>query len=200
MKKLLLLLSAIIALGLFSCSKDDDSSNKTNKAIKANINATSKTEWNYYSLSENKLVGTGSDEDNAAWFARKDWDIAVCRYSVRTNSGEATTVNAKGGVYTCKDGINFADAKVGDGSFESDKTITSHGMGGVVKKIVKSSASVISFKKDDKGNMIMPPVYVKSPIYIFKNAEGNKQFKLEFQSYKNAEGTSGYVSFKFEEL
>ena len=200
MKKLLLLFSAIIALGLFSCSKDDDSSNKTNKAITANIDATSKTVWNYYSLSDNKLVGTGSDADNKTWFARKDWDIAICRYSVRTNSGEASSVDAKGGVYTCKNGISFADAKVDDGSFETDKTYDSYAKDYSIIKIIKSKATVITFKRDDKGNMVMPPVYMKAPIYIFKNAEGNKQYKLEFLSYKNAEGASGYVSFKYEEL
>jgi len=200
MKKLLLLL-AVVALGLTSCNKDDDSTKDVKETQTVEIDATSKTEWNYYSLSDNKLIGTGEDADNAEWFSNAEWDIAISRYSIRTNSGKSTTVNSLGGVYTCKEGIAFEDATLEEGaSFEVDKTFTVHKMGGVVAEIIKSKATVISFKTDDEGNMLMPPVYLKAPIYIFKSADGQKKFKVEFLSYKNSEGESGHISYKYEEL
>ena len=48
------------------------------------------------------VIGTGaeSEADNAAWAARTDWDLAVCRYNIRTNSGTSSSTGANGGVYT----------------------------------------------------------------------------------------------------
>lgn len=46
--------------------------------------------WTYISLTEGKVVGTGklgSDEDDSAWAARQDWDIALCNGAIRTNGG-----------------------------------------------------------------------------------------------------------------
>lgn len=200
MKKLLFLL-AIVTLSFTSCSKDDDTTKDVKDTKTMNIDASSKTEWNYYSLSKNKLIGTGEDADNAYWFSSKEWDIAISRYSIRTNSGKATTVNSLGGVYICKEGIAFENVELEEGTiFETDKAFTIRQMGGVVTEIIKSEASVIKFKTDDEGNMLMPPIYLKAPIYIFKSADGVKKYKIEFISYKNADGETGHVSFKYEEL
>ncbi len=200
MKKLLLLLTAAV-LSLTSCNKDEDSTKNVKNVRTVNLDASSRTEWNYYSLSNNKLIGKGEDSKNSPWLKNKEWDIAINRYSIRTNSGESTTVNSKGGLYICEKGITFGNATLDkEDSFKVDKTFSVHGMRGVVKKIIKSEATVITFKRDDKGNMIMPPVYMKSPIYIFRSADGKKKFKVEFLSYKNSDGESGYVSYKYDEL
>ena len=45
-------------------------------------------------------TGAESEADNAAWAARTDWDLAVCRYNIRTNSGTSSSTGANGGVYT----------------------------------------------------------------------------------------------------
>lgn len=55
--------------------------------------------WTYISLTEGKVVGTGklgSDEDDSAWAARQDWDIALCNGAIRTNGG--TSGQGKAGI------------------------------------------------------------------------------------------------------
>lgn len=63
--------------------------------------ATNGTEWTYISLEDNRVVGTSrlyNDEEDAAWKARTDWDIAICGDRIRTNSG--TSGNGQGGILT----------------------------------------------------------------------------------------------------
>lgn len=48
--------------------------------------------WTYISLTEGKVIGTGklgSEEDDTAWAARIDWDIALCNGIIRTNGGSS---------------------------------------------------------------------------------------------------------------
>lgn len=48
--------------------------------------------WTYISLTEGKVIGTGklgSGEDDSAWAARQDWDIALCNGAIRTNGGSS---------------------------------------------------------------------------------------------------------------
>lgn len=48
--------------------------------------------WTYISLTEGKVIGTGklgSGEDDSAWAARPDWDIALCNGAIRTNGGSS---------------------------------------------------------------------------------------------------------------
>ena len=207
MKKLFLFLFALAGVLAFtSCSDDDDENNggaPAGAVKQVYVDASDKNQWSYYSLANNQLVGTGAEtaEDNAKWGARKDWDIAISRYMVRTNSGDFTKAGAKGGVYTCAESVTFAGLTElpANVQFEADKTITSQGMGGETT-VVKSSATVIQFKKNADGSLIMPPVYLKSPIYIFHAAEGNACYKLEFTHYKNEDGVSGHVRFNFAQL
>ena len=204
MKKIFLLLALSLSVFAFtSCSDDDD--DKTSPAVVTSgyIDATAKNTWNYYSLKNNKLVGSAADteEETAAWAARKDWDFAVNRYSIRTNSGAATTVGAKGGVFTCPETVKFASLTTmpKDVTFEVDEKITSEGMQGTVTT-VKSKATVILFKKNADGSLMMPPVYLKAPVYIMRTADGKSNYKLEFTQYKDENGKSGNVKFNFAEL
>lgn len=46
--------------------------------------------WTYFSLESGKTVGESrlmDEEADAAWAARRDWDIAVCGDLIRTNGG-----------------------------------------------------------------------------------------------------------------
>lgn len=201
MKKIFLALS--IALTVFtSCSKEENVESVV-ETQEAYINATSKTTWNYYSLSENKLVGTGeeNDSDNNSWAARQDWDFALCRYAIRTNSGAATTVNAKGGIYTFTNSVAFASisALPSDAQFISDKAITSSGMSGTVT-VVKSDATVISFKTNEDGSLVMPPVYLQAPVYAFRSADGNSAYKLQFTQYQDENSATGHVRFIYSPI
>lgn len=190
-------------LSFVSCSKDDDNPVPVNETKESYIDATSKTMWTYFSLKENKIVGTGeeNESDNAAWAARKDWDIAICRYNVRTNSGKATHVGAQGGVYTCNASISFSSlSSVPEGAtFMTDEIVTSKGMGGITS-IVKSTATVITFQMKEDGSLVMPPVYQKSPIYIFRSADGQHGYKVSFTQYLNEEKVAGHVKFYSSQL
>ena len=160
------------------------------------LDATSKTTWHYYSLKDGKVIGTGeeTEADNKAWASRKDWDIAIMRFYVKTNSG--TSGQGKGGVYTCKEDVTFdglTSASMPESEFVADELVTEDTMSGGQKTTSKSKA-VVSVMKG------MPPTWLKSPIYVFRSADGNDKFKIEFLSYKNEEGESGHVSFNLAAL
>jgi hypothetical protein len=196
-------LLAFAMITLASCSKDDVPEPKTGETKTVNIDATSKTTWHYYSFSEEKVIGTGEEyaSSNASWFARTDWDIAIQRYSVRTNSGDATTIGSKGGVYTCDENVEFATLEeVPAGAvFETDNTITKSSHGSTYE-IILSTAQVIQFKTNADGSLVMPPVYLPSPVYIFKTADGEDTYKVNFTQYANADGVTGHVEFDVAQL
>ncbi|MDE7150230.1 MAG: HmuY family protein [Bacteroidales bacterium] len=186
-------------LALVAC-KDKEKDNKESAA--AAIEATESGVWHYFSLTAGKEVGSGKESDsaNTVWFARTDWDFAVNKYQIRTNSGEATSVGSKGGVYTFADGVSYAGAVLPDGAeFAVDKAITSSGMGGETT-VVKSEATVIVFKTNEDGSLVMPPVYLKAPVYAFRTADGLGYYKVEFTQYQNDAGESGHVEFNFVKM
>jgi hypothetical protein len=194
---------AIVSVLFASCSKDDDPEPKTGETKNVSIDATSQTTWHYYSFSDGEVIGTGEEDSisNESWFARDDWDIAIQRYFVRTNSGDATTIGAQGGVYTCNEDVEFETLEEvpAGAAFETDKTITKGGHGGSYE-IVLSTAQVIQFKTNADGSLVMPPVYLPSPVYIFKTADGNDTYKVNFTQYTNDDGTSGHVKFDVAQI
>ncbi|MBE9487573.1 MAG: HmuY family protein [Bacteroidetes bacterium] len=205
MKKLLLSMSVAL-ITLTSCSKNDDPTPTpvVSETKEASIDATSKTAWTYFSLSENKVVATAeeSDAENAKWFARADWDIAVCRYKIRTNSGEATTVGSKGGVYTFDKDTKFeAVTKLSsDIKFTADEKTSHVAMGGKKVTEIKSNVLVVEMKKtwdetEKEWKTIMPPVYLQTPVYIFRTADGKNTYKVQFTQYQDENKESGHVKF-----
>ncbi len=197
MKKSILLIAAAV-LAFAACNKTEQFSREAEEAY---IDATSKTTWTYFSLSAGELVGTGeeNESDNAAWAARTDWDFAVCRYNVRTNSGKATSVGAKGGVYVSDQKFDALTGVPQDAVFETDEVVTSRGMSGVTS-VVQSKATVITFMTNEDGSKVMPPVYLKAPVYIFRTADGEKCFKVEFTQYQDENKVTGHVKFNFARL
>lgn len=191
-------LFSISLLGFTSCSKDDPTDQPPSETKEAYIGATSKTTWHYFSLSQNMVVGTGEESaaDNAAWAVRTDWDIAVNRYLIRTNSGEATSASAQGGVYTfnAATAFNSVTAVPSGAAFAADKAVTSEGMGGTTTTI-KSEATVILFKMNEDGSTIMPPVYLQAPVYIFRTSDGKECYKVQFTQYQDENKVAGHVKF-----
>lgn len=77
-----------------ACSSDSPESGgvKKGKENVATPIANDNSKWTYYSLENNKLVGTSNFSDSIAdkqWAARDDWDIAVCGDLIRTNGGDS---------------------------------------------------------------------------------------------------------------
>ncbi|MDR0510434.1 MAG: HmuY family protein [Rikenellaceae bacterium] len=163
------------------------------------IDATSQTDWHYFSLTTGQIVGSGPEADNAIWGARTDWDLAVRRYNVRTNSGAFTTVNALGGVHTFDAATTFASVTrvPANAVFAADESITSQGMSGPTT-VVRSQAQVVLVLPPAAGGSGM--TYEETPVYIFRTADGSNYYKLKFTRYFNDGGTSGHVVFNMAKI
>ena len=88
MKKAVYFMAAAAALlALSSCSKEQgNGGGEGGNVLEASVNASESGVWQYFSFADNKVVGSGKEDetDNAAWAARTDWDIAISRYSIVT--------------------------------------------------------------------------------------------------------------------
>lgn len=221
MKKQFLFL-AIIIVALSSCNKEkNDPQPPIGESKVAIVDATSKTAWNYYSFAQNKIIGSAEEslENSATWGARKDWDIALRQFNIRTNSGEFTTVGGKGGVFIFKTaiadgGIYYYDEKNPFSSllkmptgieFVQDKAVTYETHGGGFVTTIQSHATVFSFRlrwndKTKDWELEMPPVYLKAPLSIFRSADGEKCYKVEFTQYKDENNVSGRVIFNYAQI
>ena len=73
-------------------------------------------------------------------------------------------------------------------------------MGGGTVDRSRSEAAVVTLRKDADGSTIMPPVYDKTPVYIFRSANGASYYKVDFTQYMNEEGAQGYVKFNIAQI
>lgn len=199
MKKVLLTLS-IALISLASCSKDETTVPTVGEVNETYIDASSKTTWHYYNLASNKFIGAGENTKagNEEWFARTDWDLAINTYHIRTNSGVSSSTNAKGGTYTLAPTVTFASVLQlpAEAKFKQDREIEVAGMGGKPSIYLKSEDTVIYFKiNEETGNVIMPPIYLATPVYIFRTANGKEHYKVQFTQYQNENKKSGHVKF-----
>ena len=195
------ILLAAVAASLLTISCNKIETPAAEPAREAFIDATSKTTWNYFSLSKGETLGTGEENaaDNASWAARTDWDLAVCRYNVRTNSGTSTSVGAKGGIYTSTLTFDTLTKVPAGAVFEEDKVVTSSGMSGTTS-VSESNATVITFQTNADGSKVMPPVYLKAPVYILRTADGASFYKVEFTQYQDENKVTGHVKFNFARI
>ncbi|MDE7356198.1 MAG: HmuY family protein [Rikenellaceae bacterium] len=202
MKKIFALMMSA-GLLVSGCGKSDGGDEPfVGQTIEAGVDASQNGLWHYFSFKTGEFVGTGQEStaDNIKWRDSKEWDMAVCRYNLRFNGGASTAVGSEGGVYICADGVGFENVKSAAGvDFELDRQMTVEGMGGS-STVVQSPATVVEFKRNEDGDMIMPPVYLKAPVYVVRTADGNSYYKVEFTQYKDADGVSGKVEFRYAEV
>ena len=220
MKKIFLLATAFAVVAFSSCSDDKKSGDPAakNYSIKSTYAG-----WQYFSISEGKIVGTGkaeytSDEleagasytstesgarattDDLSWFAETNWDFAIYKYYIRTNSGD--DMDGLGGIYQCPSTVAFADIKKvpADAVFEEDEELTYTGMG-LPFVSVQSEYWAMRFKqKPDGSGPEMPPVYLKPDgVYIIRSANGQKYYKVEFTQYTHS-SDNGLVGFRVLEI
>lgn len=199
MKKVLLTLS-IALIAFVSCSKDEASVPMVGEINETYIDASSKTTWHYYNLASNKFIGTGENTEagNKEWFARTDWDLAISTHHIRTNSGVSSSTSAKGGTYTLAPTVTFASVLElpAEAKFKQDREIEVAGMGSKPAVYHKSEDTVIYFKIDEEtGKVMMPPIYLATPVYIFRTANGKEYYKVQFTQYQNENKISGHVKF-----
>ena len=53
---------------------------------------------------------------------------------------------------------------------------------------------------NEDGSLVMPPVYLKAPVYIFRTADGARCFKVEFTQYQDEDKVSGHVKFNYAQI
>lgn len=90
------LLAALVLLASCSDGADNSASGQAvGKSGEMNVTANDAV-WTYYSIEQNKVMGTSVFGDSTAdsqWKQRTDWDIAICGDLIRTNSGTSGTGN-----------------------------------------------------------------------------------------------------------
>lgn len=181
-KLALLLFSSVLIFA--SCEKDDNDPLKL-EAFTVQIDATSYTDWVFFSFS------TGDEVTVADPQTSSDWDIGIKRNHFKTNSG--TSGNGNGGAY---------DAGVVDFDTYSEAPASGY--------TVDTSIDVFNFgtmtETPEPGNALletwgeftdeMPPTLVPSDkVFVIKTADG-KYARIIVQNYYGANG-SGYVTFTY---
>jgi hypothetical protein len=148
------------------------------------INASSKTEWVYFSFSKGDML-TVDDPSNSL-----EWDLGLKRYRLKTNSG--TSGSGQGGAVNIgKVDFDSVVEAPGNGYMADDSlTYQSHG-----------SSKTISTSQILNGWAIMqgmPPTFIPTDsIYVVKTA-GGKYARLWFKSYYHpTESTSGYITLQY---
>lgn len=202
-KTLLLTVAAIAAIAFTSCS--DDKNNDAPQGTYYEIDATQAGTWHYFSFAGGAVIGSAADTEsdpkgNSEWFGRSDWDIAVNRYHVRTNSGTHTSNN--GGVYAFDASAKFEKVYgIPSGAvFTPDEVVTISSMGGINPDngqtiIISTDVIQSPLAQVVEVSASMPPTYTKKPVYIFRSADGSKFYKVEFTRYKKG-NDSGMVQFR----
>lgn len=101
------LLTVLVLLASCSDGADNSASGQAvGKSGEMNVTANDAV-WTYYSIEQNKVMGTSVFGDSTAdsqWKQRTDWDIAICGDLIRTNSGTSGTGN--GGLQVVPQGYN----------------------------------------------------------------------------------------------
>ncbi len=178
----------LAAVSLVGCKKDNEPDPDTINETKVHLDYNAKT-WYYYCLEEKKFVGSGTSTDDAAWFARTDWDFAINEYELRSNSGTSTTKGAMGGA-TRTSATTLAALSSIPSVFTVDTELTSTSHGGATTTTSRlvfdptyTLEGVIDFQKDADGSAMMPPTYIQAPVYVFRTANGTDHYKVLFTKY-----------------
>ena len=176
----------IVALTIFSaCDKDDNNDSEKLEAVTVLVDATSYTDWVYYSFSENTEVVVTDPATST------NWDIGLMRNLFRTNSGSSG--NGDGGALDA--GVVDFDTYVlapetgyvVDDSIQAFDFATMEYSGVAANTVLETWGT---FTEE------MPPVLEPgNNVFVVKTAVGNYA-KIIVQNYYGTEG-SGYITFKY---
>jgi len=104
MRKYIYILAVLMAT---ACGSDNKEPSPKENEVNTTISGITDDKWTYFSFSMGRAVGQStfaSDEEDAAWAKRSDWDFAICGDYLKTNGG--TSGNGKGAVQRITD-TNF---------------------------------------------------------------------------------------------
>lgn len=175
MKKLILSLMLVVLSVTFAFAQDG--------TVTVMVNASSKTEWVYFSFSKGDTVTLADPQ------ASLEWDLKLLRYRFGTNSG--TSGPGQGGVVNMGK-VDFNSVTEAPGSeYTVDDSVTFETMGGPITYSI--NPALLGWAKMEG----MPPVFIPGDsIYVIKTADG-KYAKVWFKSYYNDEGASGYITLQY---
>ncbi len=180
-----LLLSLVLGVFLFTACENDDPVGPSSEGVgdELTIDASSKTDWVYFSFSSGETVTV--DEPNNS----TDWDIRLKRYHLSTNSG--TSGSGQGGAIDMGE-IAFDDLiKAPTTGYTVDDSVAYEGHGGTTMYSVNP---VLETWATMEG---MPPTFVPlNHTFCVKTADG-KYAKVWFKSYYDAEGVSGHITLQY---
>ena len=193
MKNLKMTMMALLSLLMVvtSCKKDEETPPETTSIdVTLNRKTNYGNDWIYYSLKDNKEV------DSTNHSSTLTWDIAFNRYNVRTNSG--LSGSGQGGAYDANL-VDFNSVIMAQESgYIVDDTIQ------IVSEFTGQGVNYMTSTGNDifkdciiRENSNQGPSYTpNNHIYVIKTADG-KYAKIWIKNYYNAEGASGFISFKY---
>ena len=209
---------ALVALGLafVGCDKKDDvketiKNSKASEATKDDMGTyvnleTGQTEthrdfseWNYYKVENKKRVkyktvpAQGSEAD-----IKIKWHIAIHRYDIKTNNGEA--------VATAEKSISKVKILPATG-YEADKIIEDK----IITDPSEMSSGKVGYASKSNLNKVLDGWLIKTPtgkmppfsyklselVYVVKFKDGSHA-KLKFTDHLSSVGKTGHVTFQYE--
>lgn len=220
-------LFAMAALTLLAaaCSNDDEPKTATSLGgeAKTNLDVTAYDKWTYINL---KTGDTKQYDDTSAWIytdgtetpAKDDanidmeWHIAIHRYEIKTNNGEAYDTKQQDFNSVTSLPANVTWTKDQVVSWESQQAENVASPLEVITDMTKMMQGSVGYSKEPSVNTVlcnwvnkvetgsMPPV-VYTPtknVLVVKFADGSWT-KLQFTAAGNTEtNKSGYVTFNYE--
>lgn len=164
------------------------------------INASSYSQWVYINLHDmsvkNVDITTDSITGEANFAEPEDWDIAIHKFNLKTNSGSAIETE-----YTSIDDLKAAGS-LPDSTFKPDtwydqKVIIdlSGMMSGNIKYCPSYVNDVVARWITSSG---MPPTYTTSDkVYVVRLKDGTDA-AIHFDTYMDNDGTKGYITCSYE--
>ena len=171
-----------------SCEPKPDPVPEVKETKTLTVDAAAYDKWAYVSFVQGKVVEISDFKNDLSW------DMALHRYDVRLNGGEA----GKG---------QGAALETPSTELSELTTIPTSGyVVDVMDSIMLSMPPTYAFqpinheasKWIDVNTSAMPPSYkLSNKVYVFKTAEG-KHVKIKFLDYKNAEDKTGHIKFSYQ--
>ncbi len=182
----------ITAFGFISCSDSDKDELLSGNTQKYEfLNATSYTDWVYFSFEKNEIVEVTDFQNDLSW------DIAFHRGDIRLNGGESGS--GKGAAINMNVTDWDAVKEAPSTGYETDKTGTisiAFTGSGINTDEQPFSQILAGWLTIDTSNP--PPVYTyHNWIYVVKSATG-KPVKLQVYDYKSEKNAGAYISFKYQ--
>ncbi|MDP8238794.1 MAG: HmuY family protein [Candidatus Hatepunaea meridiana] len=152
------------------------------------VDATSYTDWVYFSFSQGAVITVEAPMTSNAW------DLGLLRNHFRTNSG--TSGNGQGGVYDAGV-VNFASiTEAPADGYAADDSIEVIDQNSMPPEYIWIPGSSVLDEAFVMSGGMPPSIDPTNHIYIIRTGDG-KYAKVWFKNYYNVEGNSGHISIQY---